>query len=420
MSLINLFTGPTAEKLEAQGDRFLASGQWGQAKLAYERALVKLEKSAAATAEPCRRLESKIQQAREALAREHREHAMSYRDGGYMAEARESLRLALEISQDPLLRENWTAELAALEDGSEASGEPVPETMAAALPVHDPDARQELSPSRGEHFQALCNTLPEAVAGDYQNYGEDFVDGYLALNSGDFERAADCLERALAAFPQDDSYIRLELATAYLNSDRLTEAHSLLEQFRSAHPEALPAYQLLCEIHWEQRDFVAAHELLGSLPADLAQSRAGILLKGETLCRAGDFSAARDFYRGFLAAYGWDPDMTLALAKAHEALNEQPEARRLYREIIQHSRGCRTRVDAPIRYRFAELSFAQGDRGEEILELYLALAGEVPEHAATCFDRISRIYVAQGNDAEGRRFRDFARRAQAEQTPTPP
>jgi len=46
--------------------------------------------------------------------------------------------------------------------------------------------------------------------------------------------------------------------------------------------------------------------------------------------------------------------------------------------------------------------------------MYLALARDIPENATHYFDRVSRIYAAQGNSTESERFRSFARRAAAE------
>ena len=103
MSLLKLFSGPTPENLETKGDTLFAAGQWGQAKLAYERALHKLERTAASDTHRHRQLQDKIQQTCEALARNHHKDALNYLDGGYPNEAREALTLAMEISRDKRL-----------------------------------------------------------------------------------------------------------------------------------------------------------------------------------------------------------------------------------------------------------------------------------------------------------------------------
>jgi tetratricopeptide (TPR) repeat protein len=268
--------------------------------------------------------------------------------------------------------------------------------------------------SEDDYFLALCSTLPEEVRDAYLAYGEDFKNGYISLNRGDFEAAAQSLSRAMEQNPQPESYIPLELASAELNLNRSAEARELLENFLEHHPHALPAYQLLCEIHWEAEDFARVDALLASLPEELAESVAAVLLKGETLLRAGRHTDARDFYRQFLKVYDWNDTAARELAKAHEALNESAEARAVYREIIGRCDSCRARIDPEIKHRYAELCFADGLHTTEILEMYLALAREIPENAARYFDRVSRIYAAQDNPAEAERFRSFARRAAAE------
>lgn len=419
MSLMKLFSGPTAEKLEARGDIFSAAGQWGQAKQVYERALRKREKTEPPDGPHCRTLQEKLRQTQEALAREHYQTARDYLDGGYDEEARETLQLALEISHDPAFRETLAREMAALDGQPESNAAAAPASTSAPVPHEVEAPTSGHTVSEEEYFQALCHTLPEDVGRVYQSYGADFVTGYVALNTGEFPTAVAHLERALAAAPGPDTYIPLELATAYANSGRMEEARKLLEAFRTHHPDVLPAYQLLCEIYWTEGDFSRVDALLASLPPELAASRAGMQMKGETLYRAGHFKQARDFYRRFLATHGWHETMALELAKALEALNEFSEARSVYADIMGRCRGCRTRIDPRIKHRYAELSFAEGHRGVDILELYLALARERPEEASLYFDRVSQIYFSQGNEREGERFRAFAARARSEHNPSP-
>lgn len=419
MSLMKLFSGPTPEKLETKGDTHFAASQWGQAKQAYERALHKLERTAASDIHRHRQLQDKIRQTCDALARGHQEDAMNYLDGGYKDEAREALTLAMEICGDAAFRDELAEQLTALNARPVADGHAF---KAMPVDMSSLDAGEIVSGpavSRDEYFQALCHTLPETVGKAYQSYGEDFIDGYVALNNGDFDSAATHLEQAMAATPQPDSFIPLELATAYINKGRLEEARELLEQVRVHHPEALPAYQLLCDIYWEQGEIAQAEALLASLPPHLAQSRAVMHLRGETLYRAGHFEQARDFYRHFLETFGWDDDMAQELAKAHEALHEWSEARKQYHEIMGRCSSCQARVDPQIKHKYAELSFAEGHKGSDVLEIYLSLAREIPANAAIYFDRISQIYFAQGNATEGERFHAFAQRAQAEQRQPP-
>jgi tetratricopeptide (TPR) repeat protein len=411
MSLLKLFSGPSPEKLEKKGDALFAAGHWGQAKLAYEGALDKRQKRSGQDIDARHRLAEKIRETVNALAREHRQTAQNLIEGGHYDEARALLTLAMEVTADRQLKAELDAQLHALTSPRNHPNDREP--MVSTVRSEDSDPLFDEA-SEDDYFQALCGTLPQEVRDAYLAYGEDFKSGYIALNRGDFQAAAESLSRAMAQNPQPESYIPLELASAKLNLDRPAEARELLESFLEHHPHALPAYQLLCEIYWDEEDFDRVDALLASLSEELAESVAAVLLKGETLMRAGRHADARNFFRQFLKGYDWNDTVARELAKAHEALNESAEARAIYREIIGRCDSCRARIDPAIKHRYAELCFADGLYTTEILEMYLALAREIPENAAGYFDRISRIYAAQGNPTEAERFHSFARRAAAE------
>lgn len=405
MSLFRIFSGPSAEKLEQKGDALFEVGDWGQAKQTYERALEKLEKSPEPDSSDLNRIRDKIHQTREALAREHRHTAEGFAENGYPDEARNLLSLAWELTTDAVFKkelEERIRQIALLRTRQ------VDEELPDLFYAFEEDAEQT---SDDEYFLALCSALPEKVRDAYLHYGEDFKSGYVALNLGDFEAAAEKLLRAMEQNPHSDSYVPLELATAYLNLSRLNEARQLLEDFLKRHPEALPAYQLLCEIFWEQKAFQQADALLASVPEEFAESAAVSLLKGETLCRAGNCQQARNYYSRFLEAYGWNLAVSRELAKICEILGETDMARGIYKQILDRYKNCRTPIDPEIRHRYAELCFEAGMHGVEILELYLSLVREVPDKAAQYYDRISRIYEAQGNTYEAERFRAFSIKA---------
>jgi tetratricopeptide (TPR) repeat protein len=272
-------------------------------------------------------------------------------------------------------------------------------------------AKQESIEANGqgdEYFTALCGTLPADVQKAYRSYGDNFKNGYLALNRGDFMSAAEYLSRAMEENPATDSYIPLEMATAYLNLERYSEAQQLLEAFVKDQPQALPAYQLLCEIYWETGAFTQAEALLDSVPEELTESVAVFILKGETLFHAGNYSAAKELYQNFFRTYNWNEAVARALAKTHEALNEFANARSLYRKIMDQCRSCHARIDPFIKQRYADLCFDSGMLNTDILDLYLSLARELPANAPEYYVKISRIYAAQGNHTEAGRFRAIA------------
>ncbi len=420
MSFFNLFSGPTPEKLEHKGDTLFDAGLWGQAKQAYERAVHKLEKNGEQGTNTHGRILEKIGLTREALAREHQQNAQNYLEGGYIDEAREFLLTAFEVSADNEFKKELKQQFQAIEDHQRLSAhQTLSEDLFYGL---DDDAYENSDDneesfaqiSENEEFLALCNTLPPEVSTAYQGYGQHFKTGYVALNQGAFPAAVISLEKAMQENPQPGCYIALELATAYWNLDRPDEAQALLEDFISYHPDALPAYQILCEIYWEQKDFPRAESLLDTIPEELTQSLAVVLLKGETFFQSENYEEAKSFYEGFLATYGWHEPVARELAKTCEALGESDKARNIYKAIINNCTGCSTKVDLEIKDRYAELSFATGIRNSDILEMYLSLARENPEDAIRYFDRISRIYMAQDNLHEAARFRAFSDRAKKE------
>ena len=408
MGLLNIFSGKDPENHEQKGDELFDVGAYGKAVAEYERALQRLEKTAAWDEGYRQSLQDKIQNSREYLALGHRQTAENLIEAGHDYDARQYIDLALELTQDPELK---TA-LEQLLRGGEANES---EDLEIELPEIDiqnqepeyEDEQVEEAPAGtkdDEYFTALIGTLPDEIQDAYLGYGQEFRIGYLALNRGDFDAAAAHLTTAMKEHPDPASYIPLELATANLNLGRHDEARRLLETFLGHHPDALPAYQLLCEIFWETKTFDSAEELLNSLPSGLSESVAGYLLRGETLYQAKRYGEAKSFYRDFLRTYEWNESIARALAKTHEALGEMANARNLYSEIMAQCQSCHARIDPYIKQKFADLSFASGLNTTAVLELYLSLAREVPQNAVEYYQKISKIYSAQGNREEARRF----------------
>ena len=400
---------------EQQGDELFSADLWGKAKIEYERALEKLERSAAPDPDLRARLQAKAVKAKEALARGHKRNADDMLDAGFYDDARELYLLAIELTEDPALQSELQEKHEQLDfQMNKSMGELLPDDGEPSFKDEDPDFEMEETvfphqeEAEDETFRALCGALPEDVQKAYLGYGPNFMKGYLALNKGEFATAADYLSSAMTENPSPDSYIPLELATAYLNLDRQSEAQQLLEALLKAQPQLLPAYQLLCEIFWEKDAFDSADALLSSLPDQLTESVAVYLLKGETLFRAGDHAAAKTIFQTFLKTYGWDERIAIKLAKTHEALNELANARNLYREMMAQCSSCHKRIKPIIRERYADLCFDSGMLSSDILELYLALAQEVPAKASVYYEKVSQIYDAQGNAKEAARFRAIA------------
>lgn len=405
MSLFKIFSGKGPEVYEQKGDAYCNDELWGNAKMEYERALSRLEKAQPLDRDSASRLQEKISRTREALALMHKSDAEELMAGGYHGEARDLLALAVELTADLNLEKELQKKI--LETDRHTSKK-VELTGFLNGTDEDTDGMDISDDDENEYFFTLCATLPEEVQMAYMGYGQNFKTGYLALNDGDFETASEYLSLALEENREYDTYIPLELATAYLNLEKHEEARQLLESLLVSHPDTLPAFQLLCEIFWETGDFDRAQTLLASIPEELKASVAVALLQGETLYQSENYQEARSFFIHFLETYGWNESVARALAKTHETMGELDDARNIYQEIMESCHSCNARIDPRVKEKYADLCFASGVKDTKILELYLSLAQEIPDNASVYYEKVSRIYAAQGNQTEATRFRTFS------------
>jgi len=413
MGILNFFSSKDPEDYDKKGDALFETGAYGKAMAEYQRALERLEKTSPWDDGYRHSLRDKIGNCKEQLALAHENTATDLMEAGHNDDARRYIELARELTRDDQLK-------ARLEQHLKQLDAPDLELIQASLPNFDIPGEEETPEDEAaaaqpddEHFTALIGTLPEDIQESYLSYPAAFKTGYIALNRGDFELAAEHLTLAMQEIDDPQSYIPLELATACLNLEKYEDAGRHAEAFLKHHPDALPAYQLLCDVYWETKSFDRAETLLASLPEELAESVAGYLLRGEALYQAGRYTEAKTFYRDFLKNYDWHEAIAQALAKTHEALGERTNARYIYGQIIDQCSSCHARVDPYLKQKFADLSFESGHKTTEILELYLSLAQEIPQHAADHYRKISRIYSAQGNEAESQRFQLISEKYEA-------
>ncbi len=244
MGILNIFSGKNPEDYDLKGDKFTETGAYGKAIVEYERALQRLEKSAPWDDGFRQSLRDKIHSCKEALVLQHKTTAEEMLEAGYHEDAQQYIQLALELTEDPDLISNLENQQREIEARA-LEGIQIEEPAAE---ITDPQDDQDDQPVDGEpddeYFAALVGTLPEDIQQAYLDYGAAFKKGYLALNQGDFETAAEYLVMALEENPDPQNYIPLELATACLNLGKLEDARQLLEKFLQYQPDALPAYQL--------------------------------------------------------------------------------------------------------------------------------------------------------------------------------
>ena len=405
MGFLKLFSGRSPEEHEQKGDSLFKASAVGEAKLEYEAGLHKLEKKDPGNSDLRRRLQEKIFQSREALALHHKKRGEEMMESQYYEGAEDVFHLALELTKSPELKSNLQALLKEIQyHYAEVEKIDAPEIR------FDTDTEKQGFPIReDEYFSALCGSLADKEREKaYRSYGDAFREGFLALNQGDFTRAAAKLSQAMEENPAPKTYIPLELSATYLNLGKNEEARDLLLSFLNDFPDSLQGYQLLCEAYWEMKEFGKAQELLQGCSQELGESPHILLLKGETLYRSGKFQEAETLFLGYLESSPWNEEIALSLARTCEALGEKEKAHNLYGRVMDECTGCGRQVAPFIKRRYSDLSLECGQFSARILELYLTLVQEDPENKGHYYQIITEIYSAQGNEKEARRYRSLA------------
>lgn len=405
MGLLRMFAGKSPEAHEEKGDAYARQGIFGDARIEFEKALHKIETHFPEKTHLVDRITEKFNSAGESLAGEHMENAHAMARAGDVDQAEELYELALGLAMHGRTRRKIEQELSRL------AGSPI-QTEAGTPPETESPApggapEEDIAFAEGEveeMFSVLCNALPRQVAEAYQNYGDSFARGYVALNQGDFHRAVSELTGAMAENQGRTTLIPLELATAYLHTEEHARGRELLESYIEENPSEIRAYQLLCEIYWEAGELSRAGDLLASAPEEIRHSPSMLMLTGETRFQAGDLKGANEAFQEYADTHGSDEIVIRALAKTAEAAGQIEHARELYAQLMNQCTACNTAIDPFIKRRFAELSYESGETSGKLLDLFFSLVREDPDHRGVYYQYIGRIYEKQGENREARRY----------------
>jgi hypothetical protein len=113
MSFLKLFSVKTPE------------AHWGKAKVEYERALEKLEKTVPQNDNLKSRLQEKIQRTKASLAHSHKHNADDMLEAGFYHDARELYTLALELTEDAGLKTDLAEKLDHVRDAASGGSKSV-------------------------------------------------------------------------------------------------------------------------------------------------------------------------------------------------------------------------------------------------------------------------------------------------------
>ncbi len=193
MGILSIFSGKDPENYEQKGDALFEANAYGKAVVEYERALDRLGKTSPWDDGYRQNLQDKIRTGKESLAREHQQTAESLMEAGHDYDARQYIDLALELTEDPELKNALEQQLQNREDREAEDIENVLPDVETQN--HEPDYEDEPveEPPNGEeddeYFSALIGTLPDDVQDAYLGYGKAFKTGYQALNQGRFRKS---------------------------------------------------------------------------------------------------------------------------------------------------------------------------------------------------------------------------------------
>lgn len=413
MGFLQKLVGGTFESNREEADGLLAEGLFGEAKMAYERALRKADRVEGAAVQAVR---DRIAECRIALAKRRIAEADALIEAGDVEQAGERLADALEICDEP--------GIAAEVDGRKRAYQASIARMLA-------DSEGEMSAE--ELLAVIAGTWTEAQADEYAALPDAFRDAVLAAHDGDHATAVELMERAIAEADvalagrgeePDHYYAHLELglekARAGLDAAAVEHLRRFVEESDGDEEAAEKRVQALVglsrilgrlERHDEAEEALA--EAARTLPKSYETWMAlGVHLRGrgkhekaiEMLDRAievmgqlhPNFAVVRELGLTYLAMGNleeaernlfaviehaasqsaheeMDPLAAVPLAKIYEGKGEPDKAANLYRHLAV---GHDLANHLPYNLEAARLLHAAG-AGRELVQRYLARAEEL-------------------------------------------
>lgn len=389
MALFKKLFSVNPEGLEKKGDTLCSAGDFGPAKLAYERAL------GAASAEARTRLEEKMRRCLDAIAQRRIEEAKAYLERGSIELAAQELEGALEIAIDEAAR----AEASALLDGLEAEDA---RTQAASVEMSDE-----------ERIAVLMGQWEQRQAEEYEDYGEDLMHALVSLHKERADEALTQLESLLET-AHAPRYLWLEIGRARLLGQDLPGGKEALQRFldevgeEEANEARLAANLTLARLADEDGAF---EEAMGHFEAAVharPEDYRPYLAMGAFLREKGHGDEALEVLHTSLelsrsAGTDWRLLEELGLASAQVGKTE--DARSFLEQVIDFFTNHQiTDFPPSTATTLAELYASQG-RLERAADLYRALSqGSDREHHALYHYEAGRMLRGLGLTEEARRM----------------
>lgn len=389
MSLLKKLFSADPEGLERKADGLYAAGDYGPAKLAYEKALSASPKSARAA------LADKVQRCTNEIARERIDEAKAYLAQGSIELAEQELQGALEVAIDEAVRD----EAQALLDGLEAK-----EAQEQATSVEVTDE---------ERVALLMGQWHEAQAEEYDGYGDALLDALLAMHNEQLDDARTQLEALVAEAPEP-RYLWLEVGRARLLTEDLTGGKEALQKFLGSVGDdeggetKLAANLALARLADEAGDFEEAMGYFEGAVHALPEDYRPYLAMGAFLRDKGHGAEALEVLQTSLElskTAGTDWRLLEELGLASEQVGKTADARSFLEQVVEFFTN-RQVTDFPptTATTLAKLYEADG-RLDRAADMYRALSqGSDKERHALYHYEAGRLLQALGLADEARRM----------------
>lgn len=386
-----IFGGSFAE-LRGDGDAHFDAKKWGEAKLAYERALDKKKGEAEDAVAHCLK---RTHTCRDELAKERIAHAEELLAAGSRELAEAELEGAMETASDEAIARDAERRLETLEkrDARERATE------------------QQIEPE--DIYEAVSGNWEPEQADEYATYGEPFRKALLSRFASETKSARAALEDILRA-AEDPHYLKYEVGLTRLRDEDVEGGSAMLREFlESIGPDEggearLAAHQELARLADERGDEEAAvAELEASMTAFDDDPRPYVML-GNYLRTKGHAREAADVLRAAGEVYiseRPDPSLMQELGLALKEAGDEDEAFEMLERMVDVL-VTQQRLDLPPpgAIALAELAEKRGDFARAA-DMWRALsrgsdhAGHLRYHREA-----GRVLVAAGLPKEARRM----------------
>ncbi len=389
MSLFKKLFSADPEGLETKADALYADGDYGPAKLVYEKALaVSPEDARAALAEKARRCT-------DGIARQRIDEAKAYLAQGSIELAEQELEGALEVAHDETLR----GDAQRLLDGLEAKEA---QEQAAA-----PEMTDE------ERIALLMGQWGEPQAEEYEGYGDALLDGLLAMHNERFDDARAQLE-ALLSDASAPRYLWLEVGRARLLADDAPAGKEALQNFLGAVQDdeggetKLAANLALARIAADAEEFEEAMGYFEGAVHALPEDYRPYLAMGAFLRDKGHGDEALEVLKTSLELSkkaGTDWRLLEELGLASELVGKPEEATSFLEQVVEFFTNHQiTDFPPTTATSLAKLYEAEG-RLDRAADMYRALSqGSDKEQHALYHYEAGRLLLALGLADEARRM----------------